>query len=254
MRDKYFPNCLGAVDEKHIRIKKTINCGSLYYNYKHFHSIVLLSIVDSNNKFLIVDVGAMGKNSDGGIFENSKFGTLLKKQKLILPENSPIEENGQVLPHVFIGDEAFRLTDHFMKPYPRRLLDNKKRIFNYRLSYARNTVECMFGILVSKFRIFETSISVHPEKVDFIILSAIVLHNMIKTIDSTAFENNNIPNNFGAFVNLSENTMIQDISRTNLNQSTIRARNVRDGFADYFVNAGKLAWQDEHVLIEEENN
>ena len=47
-RRTQFPNCIGAVDGKHIRIKVPTGSGSLFYSYKHFFSILLLALVDAN--------------------------------------------------------------------------------------------------------------------------------------------------------------------------------------------------------------
>lgn len=73
-----FPNCIAAIDGKHVRIVAPGKSGSLYFNYKGFFSVVLLAMVDANCKFVIVDVGSYGKEGDAGIFKKSKMGTLVK--------------------------------------------------------------------------------------------------------------------------------------------------------------------------------
>ena len=50
------PNCLGAVDGKHVSIKKPPHTGS-YNNYKKFFSIILMAVVNSNYEFIMADSG-----------------------------------------------------------------------------------------------------------------------------------------------------------------------------------------------------
>lgn len=74
-----FPNCLGALDGKHVEIFVSPNNGSQYFNYKRTFSINLLALVDANYKFIAINVGSYGKNNDGGIFANSNLGKALEK-------------------------------------------------------------------------------------------------------------------------------------------------------------------------------
>nr|CAI5850903.1 unnamed protein product [Callosobruchus analis] len=143
-----FPNCLGAVDGKHVRIRKPKMSGSLFHNYKNYFSVVLLAIADSNYEFIYIDVGAFGKDSD-------------KKWKITIYifQKVPGTEMPNI-PLMFIGDEAFSLSKHAMRPFSGKVLSEKKRIFNYRLSRARRNVESAFGILSNKWKLFHKAINV----------------------------------------------------------------------------------------------
>ena len=56
-------------------------------------------------------------------------------------------------------------------------LTKEENIFNYRLSRARGTVENTFGILVSRFRIFEKKVACKLSTVDKIVKNCCALHN-----------------------------------------------------------------------------
>ena len=66
-----FPHCVGAIDGKHIAVKKPAKSGSLFHNYKGFFSIVLQAIVDADYQFMYVDIGQTGSGSDAGVFNDS---------------------------------------------------------------------------------------------------------------------------------------------------------------------------------------
>lgn len=127
--DKFwnFPNCVGAIDGKHIAIQCPTNSGSSYYNYKGHHSIVIQAVVDVNAKFIFIDVGDFGRNSDGGILKESNFGKLLDNNKLLLPPPRKIhEEVEDEFPFVFVADEAYPLKKKFDEAICKKTIDKFK--------------------------------------------------------------------------------------------------------------------------------
>ena len=56
-----FPNCVGAINGKHIVMQAPACSGSYYYNYKKCHSIVLMAVVNANYEFILVDIGDSGR-------------------------------------------------------------------------------------------------------------------------------------------------------------------------------------------------
>lgn len=92
-------------------IEKPARSGSLYHNYKGTFSIVLLALVDHDLKFIAVDVGAYGSNSDGGIFRNSALGKSFAADTLHVPPPAALPGAPELgkLPYTIVGDDAFPL-------------------------------------------------------------------------------------------------------------------------------------------------
>ncbi|XP_033212149.1 uncharacterized protein LOC117169752 [Belonocnema kinseyi] len=85
-----------------------------------------------------------------------------------------------VLPHFFVVDEIFPVNHYSMPPHPRRRpLARRERIFNHRLSRARNCIEDAFGILTGGWRILHTALSFKLNKSIAIVQALICLHNFI---------------------------------------------------------------------------
>ncbi|XP_053990437.1 uncharacterized protein LOC128882733 [Hylaeus volcanicus] len=218
-----YPNCVGALDGKHVHLKCPAKSGSLFYNYKGSYSIVLLALVDANYKFILVDVGAHGKSSDGGTYERSDMCKKFVNNEYGIPQS-------EQLPHVIVADEAFPLKPYLMRLYSRAaIVSDEEKIYNYRHSRARRTVESAFGILAGRWRVFLKPIATNLQTADKIILAAICLHNMLRNTASSIspFEEKIIINN----------EVIQGVANLGLiRRNYIReAVAIRDKFKKYFV-------------------
>ncbi|XP_051170182.1 uncharacterized protein LOC127287352 [Leptopilina boulardi] len=249
-----FPNCYGAIDGKHVLMQGQPDTGSDYFNYKAFHSIVLLAMADANYRFLMVDVGGKGRQSDGGILKQCQFFKAVKENNLNLPPPKSLYEGGPRIPHVDIGDAAFENSLHCLTPYKGAKSGNlsiDQNVYNYRLSRARRVIENAFVILVAKWRIFRTPILIYIEVIKLIVLATICLHNFIIREEKKLPENLQkycSANSAGQLGSL-EDTALQPlvIPQTKTDQQNL-ARTIKNHFKEYFIGPGKVPWQNRAVF------
>lgn len=236
-----FPHCVGAVDGKHIVIKKPGKSGSSYFNYKHTFSIILMATVDADYKFITVDIGAMGRFSDGNVFASSGLGKKMMRHTLQLPNPEQIPTIAESLPYVFVGDEAFPLSENLMRPYPRRQVTGnyEHQVFNARLSRARQTVECAFGILSSRFRVFRRPFESKVDTVRNVVKAACVLHNYLRPSVSVEDVND---------IEQLPQTQLLHVQGNRVRTSSPAFR-VRENFTAYFNNWGAVPWQNQSVTL-----
>ncbi|XP_011883756.1 PREDICTED: putative nuclease HARBI1 [Vollenhovia emeryi] len=255
------PNCCGAIDGKHIVIQAPNKSGSAYFNYKKTFSIILMAVCDADYIFTFVDIGAFGSQSDGGVFKESTFGQALESGTIKLPADSPLPNTNSMFPYYFVGDEAFPLKSYILRPYPGKNLDVQKRIFNYRLSRARRTIENAFGILSSRWRILRNNIIANVETVEKIVAATVCLHNFLRIFEQEvpAHERVYCPSSFidnvhsdgsitpGLFRNDRPNSF-QRIGRLGSNNASRNMIELRDKMTNYLANEGAVPWQWNHIL------
>ena len=252
-----FPNCIGAIDGKHVVIQAPARAGSAFNNYKGSHSIVLLAVCDAHYQFTLVDIGNNGRHSDGGVFSNSAFGQSIESSELLIPQPRPLPGSRVLAPFVFVADEAFPLLTNLMRPYPGKNLDEAKAVFNYRLSRARRIIENSFGILAARWRIFRRPNLGQPEHVIRYTQAAIALHNFLRTIESSVY----CPRGFTDGEDGAGNTLegawrsevhgdegLTRLGQIGGNRYCRSAADTRELYQDYFLTPdGEVSWQYNHV-------
>lgn len=216
--------------------------------------MVLLALVNSNYEFIFVDIGKNGRMSDGGVIEYTEFYQKLLRSQLKLPERS---ENVHNLNYVFIGDEGFALNENLLTPYAQRELDNEKRIYNYRLSRARNVVENAFGIIASRFQILRTPINMKPENICYVVLAICSIHNFLRknsddyvslwSVDRENIETGTVAN--GDWRRESSEITGLDVNSTPVRNASNLAKKSRDEYKSYFNTIGRVPWQENMISM-----
>lgn len=253
-----FPNCIGAIDGKHVVMISPPNSGSIYYNYKGTHSIVLMGVADAEYKFIYIDVGRNGRFSDGGVFNRCTFAKAMDSNKLNLPEPTALPGRDLRVPYLLVADDAFAMRPNLMKPYGQRGLTMVQRVYNYRLSRARRIIENAFGIMSARFRVLRSPIHLNPEKTKKVVLASCVLHNYMIDTNKKLYTPFGFIDQYDQNGGLTEGTWRQEYSSTstflpletptNVDVQLITgAKEIQKELTMYFVEEGELGWQYQQI-------
>lgn len=236
-----FPNVIGAIDGKHVRIEAPANSGSNYFNYKNFFSIVLQGVADPELKFIAVEVGSYGKESDGGIFSRSQLKRHLDANTANIPPDAGLPNSNIKLPYYLIGDSAYPLRPYLMTRINSNLTHDR-RVFNYRHSRARRCVESAFGVLATKWRVLRTPIATKVDTAVKIVLACVALHNACIHHEGQGIEERD--------QQLWDDTQNRDFDNR-VGQYRGRpgqqATWMREQLVNYFVGPGAVSWQEDYI-------
>ena len=204
-----------------------------------------MALVDADYKFIIVDIGEYGSNSDGGVSRHCKFGKKFIAGTIDLPHDRPLPNHlPTTVPHCIVADAAFPSLVNLLRPFPGanfQALPADQNRFNERLSRARRIVENAFGILTSRWRLYNRKLNVGPEVAISITKATVVLHNYLTTpADIQRFNLSEDPED-----DLPDDVEgLSDLHSLRGNPMGDIGKQVRQFFADYFMtDHGKLPWQ-----------
>ncbi|XP_070386644.1 uncharacterized protein [Dermacentor albipictus] len=171
-----FPQAVGALDGCHFPISPPKKYATDYYNYKGWHIIILLALVDHKYRFRYCNVGAPGRCHDAHVFGVSRLSKIVNSPLF----KAPVAAVGTTaVPPIILCDQAFPLTPNLMKPFGHRtVISEAERNFNCHLSGARRIVENAFGRLKARFRFIAKRMECSVGNARLAIRACCVLNNI----------------------------------------------------------------------------
>ncbi|XP_017492297.1 PREDICTED: uncharacterized protein LOC108380439 [Rhagoletis zephyria] len=108
--------------------------------------------------------------------------SLLKRelQNCALLNEMSVQFESTNIPVLILGDSAFCLSRHIMKPFPFHLNHTTaQKVFNYRLLKCRRVIENVFGHLKARFRRIGKGIDNGVQNTNSVIKACCALHNFL---------------------------------------------------------------------------
>lgn len=197
----------------------------------------------------MVFLSCNGRESDGGVFGKCSFSKCMENGSLNFPPPQALPGRQKTVPFVLVGDDAFALRPNLMKPFPGQQLFPAKKVFNYRLSRCRRTIENTFGIMSAIWRVLHAPINLDASKTRKVVLATCALHNFMLCQKSYAPQDMGdcrLPGP-GSWRNDVASSGFIDLERVPSRDRGQDAKNIRSEFEDYFMTTGAVQWQFQNI-------
>ena len=119
-------------------------------------------------------------------FQAHLFEAQIEDSNIGFPNSESLGIGGPKANFFILGDDAFPFKLWLMRPYSSHSMDLKETVFNYRIKQGRTVVENAFGMLTSRFRIFQSPLQQEPRVVNRVVMACLVLHNLLRVRYPTA--------------------------------------------------------------------
>ena len=85
-----------------------------------------MAIAGPEYEYLYADVGSNGRVNDSGIWHKTSLLQGIQDESVKLPNDEKLP-NGEIIPYVFLGHNAFALKRFMIKPFPQQGLTEERR-------------------------------------------------------------------------------------------------------------------------------
>ena len=92
----------------------------MYFNYKRYHSVVIMTLVDTDYKFTWVNVGSPGPCL-GVLWNDCDLRDHIVTTRIGWPQPNPLPYDDRDTPYNITGDEVFVLRTWLRKPFSKHM-------------------------------------------------------------------------------------------------------------------------------------